>query len=123
VRECSRVNAFAEHKRRAHGADDRGLAWESELLAKAIDGFDAGAVCADQVRHSEVFELVASPGELLVGRREEMKAADQRVNGRRGKFFFSEGERVDYAGMAAAGFSAAEILAHYYGGAPLQRLY
>jgi peptidoglycan hydrolase-like amidase len=25
--------------------------------------------------------------------------------------------------MAAAGFSAAEILAHYYGGAPLQRLY
>jgi SpoIID/LytB domain protein len=27
------------------------------------------------------------------------------------------------AGMAAAGFSAAEILAHYYGGAPLQRVY
>jgi stage II sporulation protein D len=27
------------------------------------------------------------------------------------------------AGMAAAGFSAEEILAHYYGGAPLQRLY
>jgi SpoIID/LytB domain protein len=27
------------------------------------------------------------------------------------------------AGMAAAGFSAEEILAHYYGGAPLQRVY
>ena len=44
VRECSRVDAFAEHERCPDGPDDGGLARESELLAQAIDGFDAGAV-------------------------------------------------------------------------------
>jgi hypothetical protein len=53
-------------------ADDRG---SPSLSRNAVHGFDASAVCAHQIRHFEVFHLIASPIQLLVSRRKEVQPA------------------------------------------------
>lgn len=41
-----------------------------------VDSFHAGAMRSKQIRDSELFQLVAGPVQLLVGRRKQMQPAD-----------------------------------------------
>jgi hypothetical protein len=74
---------------------------QAQTLADLIDAFDASAVGPHYVGHSETFELVGGPRELLVGRRKEMKTTEHGVYGSVRKFFFGKREDVDHAGVAA----------------------
>ena len=63
--------AFAKDKARSHAAHNRRCSRQGKTLPNAIDGFDACAMCAHKIRHFELFHLVASPIQLLIGRREK----------------------------------------------------
>ena len=97
------MDAFAKDERRSDCTNDGRLTLEPELLTETVDGFDSGAVSTDQVRDLELLEFVAGPRELLIACREEMEAADERVDGGLWKFLAGESERVDDAGVPAPG--------------------
>src|SRR5208282_2169510 len=59
-------------------------------------------MCAHQIRHFEVFHLIGSPIQLLVSRRKEVQAADDRVYWLVGKFLSGKGEDVDDSSVSAA---------------------
>src|SRR5579859_4326300 len=80
LRQWSRVNAFAQHKRRTDAADDSRLPRQSGTLPQAVYGFDSRAMCAEHVGYLELLQLVAGPIQLLVAGRKQVQAADNRID-------------------------------------------
>src|SRR5208282_6702776 len=67
---------FTKDKARSHAAHNRRFSWQGESLANAVNGFDAGAVCTDQICHLEIFQLVRSPIQLFIRRREQVQSTN-----------------------------------------------
>src|SRR5271168_5035509 len=86
TRQLARMDAFAEHKCGADCTHDGGAARPAEALADAIHAVNAGAVCTQQIRSTEAFELVGGPVHLRVGGGKEMKTAENGINRLIGKF-------------------------------------
>jgi hypothetical protein len=60
--------AFPKDKARSYTAHNSGFSRQGESLANAIHGFNARAVCTDQICYLEIFHLIGSPIQLLIRR-------------------------------------------------------
>src|SRR6202035_4936075 len=97
------MDPFAEDEARSHAAHNSGCPREPESLPNSIDGFDARAMRTHQIRHFEVFQLVGSPIQLVIGSREEMQSADDCFHWLIRKLLSGKRENVYDSRMSAAG--------------------
>src|SRR5688500_10909161 len=81
AREVAGVDPLTQHERRPYRAHQAGLPAESRPLTNPVDGFESGAMGAEEVLETGCLELVGRPAEALVVEGIEMKASEDGVDG------------------------------------------
>jgi hypothetical protein len=95
------MDAIAEVVTGADAANYGRSAKEPRTLTNPVNGFGPGTMCAVQVGEFELFQLVQLS--LLIVRRKQVQAPDDRLHRLVWKSFASERRNADHSGVATAG--------------------
>ena len=87
----------------AHRAYGRRLPREPGQFPDLVDRFDPRAVRPEELLQAELLQFARGPGEMVIRGLVQMKSADRGVDGRIADLRPRVLERIDDAGVAAAG--------------------